>query len=242
MRLKQARCPECAKRGRDNHEDNLIIYPDGHSHCYSCGYHTQAGAKKRMENSRKPASQLFAQLPEDFSFDIPEKALCWVQKYLTLIQIKQHNLGWSEEKQFLIFPYFDVNQELLAWQGRYFGENPKHPKWLSYGKIHEFLHILPEKALTSTNICLVEDILSAIKVSEVTDALPLFGSNIPNILLTRLYNLGYTKLIIWLDPDKRKETLKFNQTAKTFGFQTQVIFSDKDPKDYSLEQIKQKLG
>lgn len=33
------RCPECAKHGRDTSSDNLVIYDDGHKHCFACEYH-----------------------------------------------------------------------------------------------------------------------------------------------------------------------------------------------------------
>lgn len=32
-------CPECRKSGNDRSGDNLVVYDDGHVHCYACGYH-----------------------------------------------------------------------------------------------------------------------------------------------------------------------------------------------------------
>lgn len=31
-------CPRCRENGRDNHGDNLVVYDDGSSHCFSCNY------------------------------------------------------------------------------------------------------------------------------------------------------------------------------------------------------------
>lgn len=36
--IRKERCPECAKHGRDVSSDNLAVYDDGHSYCYSCQY------------------------------------------------------------------------------------------------------------------------------------------------------------------------------------------------------------
>lgn len=36
--IERRRCPECAKAGKDNHEDNLGVYDDGHQYCFACGY------------------------------------------------------------------------------------------------------------------------------------------------------------------------------------------------------------
>jgi twinkle protein len=33
------RCPVCASHGRDTSHDNLIIYDDGHKHCFACNHH-----------------------------------------------------------------------------------------------------------------------------------------------------------------------------------------------------------
>lgn len=37
--IDKERCPECAKHGRDNSHDNLVIFDDEHKHCFACGYH-----------------------------------------------------------------------------------------------------------------------------------------------------------------------------------------------------------
>ena len=36
--VKREACPECKKLGKDNSEDNLAIYDDGHKYCYACSY------------------------------------------------------------------------------------------------------------------------------------------------------------------------------------------------------------
>ncbi len=37
--IDKERCPECATHGRDTSHDNLIIFDDGHKHCFACGHH-----------------------------------------------------------------------------------------------------------------------------------------------------------------------------------------------------------
>src|SRR6266576_1437161 len=37
--IDKERCPECAKHNRDTSHDNLIIFDDGHKHCFACGHH-----------------------------------------------------------------------------------------------------------------------------------------------------------------------------------------------------------
>lgn len=37
--LSRSQCPCCAGKGRDNSQDNLATYDDGHQYCFSCGYY-----------------------------------------------------------------------------------------------------------------------------------------------------------------------------------------------------------
>lgn len=43
-------CPECRKQGGDNSGDNLVIYDDGHKHCFACGYHLNKNKEERFED------------------------------------------------------------------------------------------------------------------------------------------------------------------------------------------------
>ena len=37
--IRKEQCPDCAKMGKDTSKDNLAIYSDGQTHCFSCGKH-----------------------------------------------------------------------------------------------------------------------------------------------------------------------------------------------------------
>ena len=242
MRLQKEQCPSCAAEGKDTRRDNLIIYPDGHKHCFACGYHTQANTRNKLMNLNViPASQLFIQLPEDFTFSIPDLPKAWLHKYLDDETIRVQNIGWSDERNMVIFPYFGYDTSLLAWQGRYFGDDPKHPKWFSKGNLQDTLYIVGDQDKFSRSIVLVEDIISAIKVAPNMACMPVFGSFVSMKLLTRLQKMGYNNIIIWLDPDKRKEAIKFALQAQTIGLKSKTIFTDVDPKECSKKEITDKL-
>lgn len=238
--ITKSRCPACAKKGKDTHGDNLVTYPDGHSYCFSCGYGRPGSIENRLQKSTKKVWITVA-LPEDFDFKIPEKAEKWVHQFLTPKQLRDNTVGWSEEEQKLIFPFLDPYNTVLGWQGRYFGDDPTKPKWFSQGNLQDIYHILPIKSFNTKDICLVEDIISAIKVSDVCNVMPLFGAVIAPRHLTRLHLLGYNKIHIWLDPDKHSEMVGFAQQARTYGFSVHTILSNKDPKYYSFEEIKKTI-
>lgn len=39
--IRKEQCPSCAKEGKDKHRDNLVVFEDGHTHCFRCNYHTK---------------------------------------------------------------------------------------------------------------------------------------------------------------------------------------------------------
>jgi twinkle protein len=43
--IRKEQCPTCAETGGDTHKDNLSVYDDGHTHCYSCNHHTNGSGK-----------------------------------------------------------------------------------------------------------------------------------------------------------------------------------------------------
>lgn len=153
-------------------------------------------------------------------------------KYFTTDKIPE--VYWSETKQYLIFIIWNKDI-ILAWQARYFGTNPKHPKWISFGINENIIHICGKK---TSKIILVEDLISAIKVGHEHQALCLFGSNLSTKRLTYLRLIpDLDEVYVWLDYDKRSEAILMANRAMFMGFKTKVIHTKKDPKEYSYEEI-----
>ncbi len=239
--LRTERCPQCAKLGKDLHGDNLAVYSDGHSFCYSCGYTRSSKSlisfkgKAVDNNSQLVARNINMYLPSDCDVSYPSMALQWIGQYeLTRNDLLNHHVLWSEKVQRLIFPIFG-DGELLAWQGRSFDKDRK--KWYTIGKVEELFHILGK----GNEIILVEDVISAIKISKVGhSSMCLFGSNISIERFKHLSTLT-KEVAIYLDPDKRKESLKFNRRASLVGLKSRVIFSANDPKEETFERLKEIL-
>lgn len=236
MLLYKTRCPKCAEEGKDKRGDNLAVYENG-AYCFSCGYYV--GNRVLFNPTTKPPSKKDIVLPEDITTNLAPIATYWLDQYeITSEEIKQNNLLWSSSKQYLIFPIF-IKGNLEAWLGRYLGDKDEHPKWITFGINNQLFYWCGSRS--NHSICLVEDIVSAIKVSRFVNCMPLFNAHISKQRLAKLQELGYTDLFIWLDPDKRKESIQYADWANLYGFKTKVIFSDKDPKEcnesFILNQI-----
>lgn len=89
---------------------------------------------------------------------------------------------------------------------------------------------------------ITEDILSAVKVSDHMDAMPALGVSVPAKKLTKLLQMGYQGIIVWLDGDKWREGMEIADKAKWIGMSAKTIYSKLDPKEYTHEQIEEHLN
>jgi hypothetical protein len=234
--IRTGSCPVCPS------SDGYKEYEDGHSHCYVCSHHIHAPTTletlKSFLHIGKNKVGPTVNLPKDFDKDwFREDAQAWIDKYDLRPQERRRNrLGWSESLESLVFPVFEFKTStLLMYQARYFGTDEQAPKWRTKGPKQEIIH-LPDRWHSDT-IVLVEDILSAIKVSRVTNCMPMFGSDLGEERLTKIVK-QFKRARVWMDPDKKKESLILSLKLSEAGLPTTVILSSKDPKDYQSADIR----
>jgi Zn ribbon nucleic-acid-binding protein len=224
--LEQTACSKCSS------SDAFTIYDDGHCHCFSCGYHMYSN--RFIPNNKNNKEEKKYALPSDCSDYIPAVALAWLDKYeISQEDILEHKFKWSDSKELLIFPIYREDYNLVMWQGRYFGQNKRHPKYITRGQRQEVLHILGIDK--GNRLVFTEDLISAIKISKIAPAMPLWGSHISATLLSRIYKI-FPKTAIWLDSDKYKEAIKFQMIASQFG-DCRLMYSTNDPKCYSIYEL-----
>lgn len=239
--ISHTQCPECAKLGKDRGHNNLANYSDGSSYCFSCSYFitgTHAFFSKEKPSKTESISIV---LPRDSTTELPDVAYEFLKKYnITVTDIQNNSILWSPLCERIFFPILDSDNSLLAYQGRYLGTDTKKPKWYSQGDLKNICHILGNRK--APTLIVTEDIISAIKVSHDTKVktMPLFGSHISIAKLLQIKPLCDI-LVVWLDKDKEKESIKFVNIANKIGLKALSIITEKDPKEYTDEEITQWL-
>lgn len=225
-------------------------------HCFNCG---ASGFKRAKNLSVSELRSIYANreadmvshcsdngtgvcLPSDFSReDIPLVALTWLRKYgITPEEITHFRFGYSQRLDRLILPVFKEDG-LVYWQGRYFGKDIDKPKYLNVRAKSRGDIFFSRNTKNTSDVVLVEDILSAIKVGRVTGAVALLGSYVPDSLLTFLGTRGIIR--VWLDRDKAMTGIRSARriTALT-GRPAFPVITPLDPKEYSEQEILAKLG
>lgn len=252
-RLRYEPCPRCRHGGNDSRGDNLVIYPDESSHCFSCGYHRSPSYRGPNESLARKTNKALEEingatvLPADFSRDVDPAGWRWLLQYgLALSYWKEQGVGYSETHGRLIFPvpgrapHFSIGRLIKTNEG----EEGKHiPKWKVWGNCHSHA----ERIGTGKTIVLVEDLLSAHKVAATGQAsvFPLFGTVVHPAHIKALVEAsrGLDEPIrLWLDHDQQMYTKnKALRLQLLLNFPVNVIHTKEDPKSLTLNEIKEIL-
>lgn len=182
-------------------------------------------------------------LPDDFEQYTPNSAKRWLRKYgVTDEEISKYRFGYSANMNRLIMPVFNSTDGLVFWQGRKLNTQDPGPKYISMKATRDniwFDCVNPK----DTSVVLVEDILSALAVKRAGfSSIALLGSHIGTKIAKLLQDKNIKTVCVWLDPDKRTESIKFSKRLASLGFTaTSCVLPDKDPKEYNPTQVKQLL-
>ena len=207
-------------------------------------------------------------LPDDFVHlshkDGPAVARTWLWKYGIGTELwKKHNIGWSDSYQRLIFPIRErkelkngvsILNILVGWLARdvsFVQQNNKllfnAPKYLLKTEDEDdrkYFALSPKDK--SGRLVIVEDILSAIKIFAATEGkfhvLALLNSSIDPIYLFRQRKYKNCVVKVWLDHDKRTESVMQTARLAQMGFTVNHVYSLKDPKEHLQEEIVTKLS
>jgi len=237
--ISQGYCQYCGS------SDAYTCYEDGGAHCFSCGHHKHGSKFGQVRDKKDSLNTTFFVLPSDANYEYSPECLEWVQQYgLSAADLIKHRVLWSEMRQQLLFVYKDVyKQDIGCIQARNF--RPSRTKYTNTGDVSNVLPIYYyTKPSEASRIVLVEDAISAIKVSKDiwVDAMPLLGSYLPLNKISLLGKRGYSKATVWLDHDKYKEALAIAEKLRFVGLVVDVVKTDLDPKCYTTDQIARFMG
>lgn len=234
-------CPRCQSRGHDTSGDNLITFHDGGAFCFKCHYTIRNNDYSHYIENPAPKKQTIS-LPGDADIGYSAHALDWIGKYqLSKSDLLHNGVLFSTEYNQLIFPFWH-DGVLIAYQARCFSKNAKS-KWFTKGFIQTVNNIfflgkrVGHGNVKGNALFLVEDIISAIKLSKLGKyTMPLFGVNI-KIKLALIRVLRPLETIIFLDEDQHMHSVKESLRIRSEGFKCHSILSEKDPKEYTYEEL-----
>ena len=199
---------------------------------------------EREKRTRHDDRSIFGYVPylSHDSHEWSKQARRWLAEAgLTTVIAEQRGFGWEESEQKLWIP---VVQEGLSAYGDVDvghilrGFTPKSYLTRTVDKTGFYgLYRGPE----SDTVVLVEDVLSALRVAEHTDALALLGTS----LLPRAFNTiiteQYSNAIVFLDGDNPTVRRNARKIARSLPIDTRLIETGRDPKSYTPTELEELL-
>lgn len=253
---KSNNCPKCG----GGHSNQCFVVYDNGEHCFSCGY-----SKSTNSNNFafKAPPNIFRQLvfPEGMTNNYNEFSLD-ILKYLGKFYInKQHvyrhkimfvpdssfttKAGLSFTGESLLFLNKDA-ETVHGYQRRFF----PHKNIISVGDFNIPCLLVPEQENIKKTVCIVEDYISAVRLSDIVPTICLFGTSLKSSVLSKL--LEFDNILIWLDGDipgqeaakkisrKLYDIIKYNQQTtpyKPVNYRISNIATELDPKCYSNTEL-----
>ena len=219
--------------------DALGHYSDGGQYCFSCGYTIRPNISGYVREVEVEPEKII-KVPSDISNEYSEEALQWCNQYgIGVDDLIKHRVKWSKYYNQLIFIYEKVDHKGIGVvQARNF--TPGARKYFNQGDMKEVLPIYHHSD-DEESLVIVEDAISAIKVSRQYDAMPLLGSSLMLHKVPQIKRAGYRRVVMWLDHDKYKEAQGIATKFQLLGLSTYVMATDLDPKCYPDDEIKYKL-
>lgn len=200
--------------------------------------------KKKVDNRPKVVV-----LPADFTSTIPPKGL--VQLYdmgITDEDISWFDIGWSPSHARIVIPVYQYRQgaDSKGWAKKLIGvvgrklddaEEAK-PKWWNQRQRdikHPRFIGLPKQILHKKQVVLVEDVFSAIKISNTGRlSMALLTTYLPYEVYPLLQGWDVK---IWLDADAYDKATKYQASLGTNGVSSTTIMTMQDPKMYDYSDI-----
>lgn len=230
-------------------------------HCFSCqdrpyglcGFHpatmlpspteTLDMVKRLKQKDPEFVGESSVRLPQDFTLDLNHKSKKYLVKYgIGHDLAKRYEIGYSPTLDRMILPTYHDGR-LVMYQARTFNEpyhSKRNPKYLTVqAKGLKYLSFYPQDCPETGTLVLVESALSAIKVGLVTECIGLLGSAFPEHLLDEMRG---KRVVFWLDPDKRSESLRFSKRVRELITpDVESLLTNRKPKCYPISVVEGKL-
>lgn len=235
-------CTEC-------NDPASVQVNDEYTFCHACRHKTSSNSLIKL-----PTRARILDLPENLNCEWPIDVPNWLAKYDHGIESIGLYCFWSDHYQRLCFPYYIGDDYRGCWM-RLVDETTRpeyKSKWLFAGK-RDFVWVyftdrcFPYSVNDETrwyidnSVVLVEDVVSAIRVSKHMNCICLGGTNLTPLIKKYIVK-NYENVILFLDGDSagRNAAEKIRKELK-LDCSIRVIRAKKDPKEFSDLQLKRWL-
>jgi len=163
---------------------------------------------------------------------------------LYVYDVERHSIKFNRERDTFVYPCFDETgiQVGLVDRDYFHNRNPKALSYFSKPNVPKMFWSMKPYLAKSDWIAIVEDPVSAIKLSRYMRTVAVLGSKLRQNQFQDIIKVS-RKFLVCLDPDEAGRTGARNlkKAFNSFLEDRKNCFFSKDPKDTSTEEIENKL-
>lgn len=221
--------------------------------CFACnkGIYRRDLGKELLEGIKEfKSSENGLALPSksiEKYLDMPRAALVYLNKYFK--GFERPNCFWSYLYNRLCFPYYinqygtkSKNKMVGCWMRDVYGTSRVKTLYAGQDKNTYLWKLETTNKTTERNIAIVEDVVSAIKVSKYCDVVCLGGTHWNKLQMSECLK-DYTNVLVFLDGDKagKDAAKKFRKDFKLIAYNLKILRNKKDPKEYKNAELQEFL-
>jgi hypothetical protein len=231
----------CTKCGSS---DAAAQYSDGSSFCFSCKSYTPGHITERLKPRKSNERAVKVIDTQDWQYSIPYDPLYWLKTYgITDAEIKLYGIRWNpklKNKQWdgelgaLAMPIFE-NGRVVCVSYRLFTPGVTKSVTLGY-RTYKPLDRQEAEPILHNTVVVVEDYVSAVKVSRHCPCIPLLGTSFPDEALLNA-SKTFSNVLYWLDEDKLMVAASYQMKTSLIGCNSSVISTMNDPKQYDDKSL-----
>ena len=239
-------CPFC----RATHEMSLSLSRTEEGLLYKC-FRVKCGARGFISSipgttriDLPDKKKVFT--PREFKHDLtllPDEIYTWLFNKYYITKEEADNEGFRYEPKYnrIYMPVFDEQGSEFGAVTKAIERGTDVPKTLTYiTRDTSRVHFSRQGLERRGPLCVVEDVLSAVRVSRYLKTCALLGTTINNEKIRTMRSVS-SSLIMILDNDAIELALRFRKRYGFYFGQFRVMMPEKDPKDMSPKELEEFL-
>lgn len=165
---------------------------------------------------------------------------------LTVEEIQRNGIKWLTGKEGIAMPIYSESGMMIGHNIKYFLKS-KFKSFLFMTEQQPALHFPCISNMTEyrpSTLIVVEDILSAIRVSRFGQGVALLGTdlNVEKLKILLTGRIAFSTFVLALDPDALGKAVNLTKEFKLFMPQMKIASLSADPKDLSHEDLRKELN
>lgn len=227
------------------------------SHCFKCKISNFEAHKERnisqileARKVRDFKDEKAVRKPSDTCYEYPIQASAWfLSAGIDFDLAKHYEIGYSPYYNRIVLPVYAPNGSLTTVQLRAVDFPKQFPKYLNPKDVGRTIlfqsddkKLLPSATPPPKTCCIVEDILSAVRVGRLLSCFAVLGTSISAEGLLRIVR-QYETVYLWTDDDMggREGRQKIKKALQSQGVVVHDVITKGDPKELTYEQIKEQI-